>query len=129
MRKIPIAAINIALLLFLQISAEPLGQTQTQKESGAITGTVKRDGKTASGISVIAIPLGDHSNAIEPLFNQSASIKATTDSAGVYRLEGLSPGEYFVRPSASPHISTGGNSPTEVTVGEGSTVEDIDFSL
>jgi protocatechuate 3,4-dioxygenase beta subunit len=124
-----IAGLTIALLFYSQIAAEPRGQTQTQKEAGAITGTVKRDGKPASGITVIATPSGDSSNAIEELLNQSALIKATTDSAGVYRLEGLSPGKYFVRPSAAPLISTDGNSPIDVTVDGGSTVEDINFSL
>ena len=124
-----IAALTIALLFYSQIAAARVGQSQTQKEAGAITGTVKRDGKPASGITVIAIPLPDPSNATEQLFNQSVSMKAITDSSGVYRLEGLSPVKYFVKPSAAPLISTGGNSPIEVSVGEGSTVEGIDFSL
>jgi len=124
-----IAALSIAFLIYLPTSAEQRAQTQTQKESGTITGSVKRDGKPASGITVIATPFPDSSNATLQLSNQSVSMKATTDATGVYRLEGLAPIKYFVKPSAAPLISTGGNSPIEVTVGEGSTVEGIDFSL
>jgi len=124
-----IAALSIAFLLCLQISAGTRAQTQTQKESGAITGTVKRDGKAASGITVIATPsISDASKAVEQMFNPSSSIKAATDSEGVYRLEGLAPGKYSVAPSAAPLISSAGNASIEVTVGD-STVEGIDFSL
>lgn len=125
-----ISALSIAFLIYLPIDADPRYQAQTQKESGAITGTVKRDGKAASGITVIATPsMSDASKAVEQMLNPSTSIKATTDSEGVYRLEGLAAGKYSVSPSAAPLISSSGNSSLEVTVGDGSTVEDINFSL
>src|SRR5262245_15799440 len=128
MRKI--GALSIAFLIYLPIYAEPRYQTQNQKESGAITGTVKRDGKAASGITVIATPsISDASKAVEQMLNPSTSIKATTNTEGVYRLEGLAAGKYSVAPSAAPLISSTGNSSIEVTVGDGSTVEDINFSL
>src|SRR5215475_12485542 len=92
-----IAALSVAFLLYPQIPSETRAQSQTQKESGAITGTVKRDGKAASGIAVIATPsLSDATKAVEQILNRSTSIKATTDSEGVYRLEGLAPGKYSV---------------------------------
>jgi protocatechuate 3,4-dioxygenase beta subunit len=125
-----IVALNIALLLYLPISAKPLGQTQNQKDAGTVTGTVKRDGKPAPGITVIATRSpSDLAKSVEQMFSQAPSIKATTDSAGLYRIEGLAPGKYLITPSASPLISSSGNSTNEVTVGEGDTVEDVNFSL
>ena len=125
-----IAVLNIALLLYLPISATPFGQSQNQKDAGTVTGTVKRDGKPASGITVMATcSPSDPAKSVEQMFSQAPSIKATTDSAGLYRIEGLAPGKYLIAPSAAPLISSSGNSTNEVTVGEGDTVEDVNFSL
>jgi protocatechuate 3,4-dioxygenase beta subunit len=122
--------LNIALLLYLPISATPFGQSQNQKDAGTVTGTVKRDGKPASGITVMATRSpSDQAKSVEQMFSQAPSIKATTDSAGVYRIEGLAPGKYLIAQSAAPLISSSGNSANEVTVSEGETVEDVNFSL
>jgi protocatechuate 3,4-dioxygenase beta subunit len=123
----------VTLMLFVMLAFYGFGRAslaQAQKEPGSITGSVKRDGKPAPGVTVMATPtVSDPAKAVEQMLSPSASIKATTDSEGAYKLEGLAPGKYTVSPSASPLISATGASTTEVTVSEGATTEGIDFAL
>jgi len=129
MRNLTSVALTLVLLLAV-LSNRQACLAQTQKETGSITGSVKREGKPAPGVTVIATPsFSDPTKAVEQMLSPNASTKATTDSDGVYKLEGLAPGKYTVSPSASPLISANGNSSTEVTVGEGATSDGIDFAL
>lgn len=130
MRNLSSVAIILALLLALQGYGRPKCLAQTQKEVGSITGRVKLDGKPAKGITIIATPsVSDPAKAVEQLFNSSASIKATTDSDGVYRLEGVPAGKYRVAASAPALVSVDVNSTGEITVTESSVAEGIDFVL
>ncbi len=130
MRNLSSVAFIIVLLLGLESYGLPARRAQSQKEPGSITGTVKRDGKPAPGVTVIATPSSsDPAKAVEQMFNPSASIKATTDSEGIYRLEGLPAGKYSVAPFAMPLISTDTNSRNGITGAEGATAEGIDFAL
>jgi uncharacterized GH25 family protein len=100
MRNLSSFAIILVLLFVSQCFGRPVCLAQDQK-GGTITGRVKLDGKPAKGITIVATPsVSDPAKAVEQMFNSSASIKATTDSDGVYRLEGIPAGRYHVAPSA-----------------------------
>lgn len=111
--------------------ARPTSPAQDPKETGTITGRVTLDGKPAQGVNVIATPSGSEpARMVERMLNPSASSKATTDSAGRYRLEGVPAGTYIVSPSAPTLVSLEAEkAQKEVTVGGDATVERIDFSL
>lgn len=123
--------VSIAIVVFFFLSQgyeQSACLAQTQKEPGSIIGQVKLDGKPARGIAILATAsVTDPARLVEGMFNPTASIRATTDSEGVYRLEGLPPGKYRVAPSAPELVSAG--RPDEVTVSEGATVEGVDFAL
>jgi protocatechuate 3,4-dioxygenase beta subunit len=130
MRYLSSVAIMLALLFALQGYGRPACLAQTQKEPGSITGRVKLDGKPAKGITIIATPsVSDPAKAVEQMFNSSASMKATTDSEGVYKLEGVPAGKYHVVPSAPALVSADVNSTGEITVAEGAAAEGVDFAL
>ena len=128
MRKLSFVALILVLLLASQ--DQPAYSAQNQKEPGSISGHVKLDGKPAKGITVIASPsITDPAKLVEGMFSSSASIKATTDADGVYKLEALPAGKYRVAPSAPALVSADTNPAGEITVDEGSAAEGIDFSL
>lgn len=103
---------------------------QTQKEPGTITGRVELDGKPVPSITIIATPsVSKPAKIAEQMFTSSASLKATTDSDGVYRLEGVPAGKYRVAPAAPTLVRVDVNATDEITVAEGSTTEGIDFAL
>jgi protocatechuate 3,4-dioxygenase beta subunit len=99
-------------------------------ESGSIAGKVLLDGKPAPGIIIVATP--DSSNParmFERMLKPSSAPRATTDSDGRYRIEGLRAGKYDVAVSSRVLVSAGGSGhENEVTVTDGA-VEGIDFSL
>ena len=128
MRKLKSAAIILFVLLSALAYDRPV-RAQTQKEPGAITGRVKLEGKPVKGITITAAPELSPDRIMEAMFNSSASIKAVTDSEGVYRLEGIPAGKYRVAPSAPALVSADANSSTEITVSEGATAENVDFAL
>lgn len=130
MRNLSCVASILVLLFAPQGYGRPAYLAQTQKEPGSITGHVKLDGKPAPGITIIATPSSsDPANAVEQMFNSSASLKATTDSDGVYRLEGVPAGKYHVAPSAPALVSVDVNATGEITVAEGAAAEGVDFAL
>ena len=128
MRKLKSAAIILFVLLSALAYDRPV-RAQTQKEPGAITGRVKLEGKPVKGITITAAPELSPDRIVEAMFNSSASMKAVTDSEGVYRLEGIPAGKYRVAPSAPALVSADANSSTEITVSEGATAENVDFAL
>jgi protocatechuate 3,4-dioxygenase beta subunit len=129
MRKL-VSVATIVVFVLSQCYQQSLCIAQTQKEPGSVTGQVKIDGKPARGIAVIATPsVTDAARIVEGMFNPPASVKATTDSEGVYKLEGVPPGKYRVAPSAPELVSAGASRTDDITVSEGATVEGVDFVL
>lgn len=129
MRNLTSVALIVALL-FLSHGHGRACPAQTQKEPGTISGRVKLDGKPAKGITVIATAsITDSAKFVDEMFGSPAAIKATTDSDGVYKLEGLTAGKYRVAPSAPALVGAGSNSAGEIIVSEGSATEGVDFSL
>ena len=121
----------ILAALFLSFGHSPSSSfAQTQKEPGSITGRVKLDGKPARGITITATAaVSDAAGAVQEMFSSSASLKALTDSDGVYKLEGVPAGKYRVAPSAPALVSVDVKTAGEITVSEGDTVEGVDFAL
>src|SRR5215467_118627 len=79
-----------ALLLILEWTAA--AQSQDAKQgSGTITGVVTVDGKAARRIAVNATPWRSG--------RAPDSLQAQTDDDGRFRLSGLIPGEYIIKPS------------------------------
>ncbi|MBD0370983.1 MAG: hypothetical protein ICV60_09125 [Pyrinomonadaceae bacterium] len=115
--------ILFALLCFsLCAQAEP-----TQKSgTGVITGRIMVADKPAPGVVVIAAPA-------EPGPNRKEAGRATTDYEGNYRLIALPAGRYNIMPLAPTLVSLSegmyGGVGRFVLLGEGETVEKIDFSL
>jgi hypothetical protein len=129
MRNLTSVAVILFVLSFSHAYGSSAWPAQTQNEPGSITGRITLDGKPAKGVTVIAAPsVTDRAKAIEEMFKSSSSMKATTDSEGVYKLEGVPPGKYRVNPSAPALVSASVNN-AEVTVSEGATAEDVNFSL
>ena len=129
MRNLTHLAIFLVVLLALKSAAPTSAFAQDQKV-GSITGHVKLDGKPAPGITIIATPSSsDPAKAVEQMFNSSASMKTTTDSDGVYRLEGVPAGKYHVTPSAPALVSGDVNTTGDITVAEGAVAEGVDFTL
>ena len=129
MRNLTHMAIFLVVLLALKSAAPTAAFAQDQKV-GSITGHVKLDGKPAPSITIIATPSSsDPAKAVEQMFNSSASMKTTTDSDGVYRLEGIPAGKYHVAPSAPALVSGDVNNTGDVTVAEGAVAEGVDFTL
>lgn len=130
MRNFSSVAIILALLIVSSGHDRGACLAQTQKEAATITGRVKLDGKPAPGITVIAAPSSsDPAKTVEQMFNSSASLKATTDSDGVYRLEGVPAGKYHVAVSAPALVNAESNSGGEIVVADGTTTDGIDFAL
>ena len=130
MRSLSSAALILVLLIASQGSGSSAFLAQTQKEGGTITGRVRMEGKPAQGITIIATPsVSDPARVAEQMFNAPASMKATTDSDGVYKLEGVPAGKYRVAASAPALVSVNVNSGGEVTVTEDTTAEGVDFDL
>lgn len=128
MRRLARAAIFLAVLLSIQFFARPASSAQEAKANGTIIGRVTVDGKPAPAVTVMAIPLV--SNPAGKLsLNSSALLKASTDSEGRYRLEGVPTGKYKVAPFASDVVASDDDTAKEATVAEGATAEPVDFSL
>lgn len=119
--------LGLAFACFLSIPATCPAQNP---ESGSIAGKVLLDGKPAPGVIIVATP--DSSNRVtmfERVLKPSPAPKATTDSDGRYRIEGLRAGKYEVAVSSRVLVSAGGSGhENAVTVSDGA-VEGIDFSL
>jgi len=128
-RNLTHLAISLVVLLALKSAAPTSAFAQDQK-GGSITGHVKLDGKPAPGITIIATPSSsDPTKAVEQMFNSSASMKTTTDSDGVYRLEGVPAGKYHVAPSAPALVTGDVNGTGDITVAEAAVAEGVDFTL
>lgn len=117
-------------LAFACVLSIPATCSAQSPESGSIAGKVLLDGKPAPGVIIVATP--DSSNParmFERMLKPSSAPKATTDSDGRYRIEGLRAGKYEVAVSSRVLVSAGGSGhESEVTVTDGA-VEGIDFAL
>ncbi|MEK6407588.1 MAG: carboxypeptidase-like regulatory domain-containing protein [Acidobacteriota bacterium] len=128
MRTLTRLAIALAVLFSIQLFARPVSSAQEAKAAGTIIGRVTVDGKPAQGVTVMAIPLVSNP-AGELLLNSSALLKASTDSDGRYKLEGVPTGKYKVAAFGSGLADSDDDAGEEATVAEGATTEPVDFAL
>lgn len=125
---------RIAIILALMFGTESLTRSpslaQDSKETGTVTGRVLLDGKPAQGVIVIATPsVSDPTKMVEQMLKPSTLPKAVTDSDGRYRFEAVPAGKYSIALSAPTLVSADPEAHNLVTVSEGATIEDINFSL
>ena len=126
--------IRVVILLPLLFGMESLTRAaflpQDSKETGAVTGRVLLDGKPTQGVIVIAEPsTSDPFKMAEQMLKPSSKLRAITDADGRYRFEALDAGKYRITPLTPTLVISEGDEGKELTVAEGSTVEDINFSL
>jgi len=116
---------RFSLILALSLVGTALVQSQDNtKTKGAITGRVTAANKAVAGVTVSVSQSGDPGMSVG---------KATTDDDGRFRISSLPAGVYYVWPFVPAYVvaeATGiypqGKS---VTVEDGETAEDINFSL
>lgn len=114
------------LVLIVLYSFDASAQTPREGPSASISGRVTIDGKGVTGITVVA------TTSSSPLDNRTVA-KTTTDDDGKYQLTGLAAGQFTIMPLAKAFVvGTSGayRQPRQsITVGEGETIEKIDFAL
>lgn len=124
------ASIIVAIVFGLQSFAWAAPSLQDQKETGSISGRVTLDGKPIPGLIVVATPgVTDPAKMVERMLSPHAAPRATTDSEGHYRLDGVSGGTYNVSPAAPELVSFDGDEQKEVTISGSAAVDNIDFAL
>jgi hypothetical protein len=95
-----------------------LSDGKTGNKTGTISGKVTLKGKAATGVTV--------GLRVSPQnFSSSATLRATTDSEGNYRITGVPAGSYQVAPAAPAFVSKN----QIVVLAEDETAEGIDFAL
>jgi hypothetical protein len=120
-----ILLLGLFALLFVQI---PMAPSQTGTATGIVRTT---SGAPASGVRVAAQALTDLTAGI----GQGALVSLTqTDSEGLYKLEGIPPGRYYIQaglvdlPTYYPGVSTT-NAARNIQITAGAMLERLDFNL
>jgi protocatechuate 3,4-dioxygenase beta subunit len=127
MRYLTRVAMFFALLLGAGSLALSAARAQGPQDTGTISGRVTLDGKPIQGVIVMA---SRDTHPARRGQDPSTSSRATTDSDGRYRLEGVPPGTYTVAPSAPALTSAdAAKLEKEVAVTGDATIDRIDFSL
>lgn len=121
-----LARFLLTLFAISSISLCALAQSAQKGGTGVITGRIMVGDKPVPGVPVVAA-----SGELGPDRREFA--RATADYEGNYRLTGLPAGRYNISPltptMTGPSDSMYGGTGRSVIVGEGETVEKIDFSL
>jgi len=118
----------------LSQSASPAaGQRASVAGAGAITGAVKLGDAPAARITLALLP--DRMGRMAPQPEPETTNRAVTDEKGQYRFTNVAAGRFRVTPLAEAFVVTsggagpGGSGGMAVTVNEGQTVSNIDFTL
>lgn len=110
-------------------SSQPAAQTSG---AGTITGVVKIGDAPASGITLALLPERMGRMPQQPQPEQEITTRAVTDEKGQYRFTNVAAGRFRVAPLAEAFVveSKGARAGgVAVTVAEGQTVSNIDFTL
>lgn len=114
------ARLAFLLALFLAFPCSRSLAQDSQEATGSITGRVMLGDKPAPGVTVVAVP--------EPIQGRSKPIRTRTDEDGRYRFSDIPASRYQVSVSA-PALVAASEASKSVSVGDGLTVEGIDFAL
>ncbi len=114
----------------------PVLRVAEEDAAGSVAGTVSGpEGADVEGLTVTAEPAGDGAEAARIAFQQqqeeggqTETATAATDAEGAYELSGLAPGGYTVSVEP-PEGFEADPASREVEVGEGESVEGVDFTL
>jgi len=131
------------LLILLAVSRAALsqgaspaaGQGASVPGAGAVTGAVKFGDAPASGITLALLPERMGRMTPQPQSQPEITNRAVTDEKGQYRFTNVATGRFRVTPLAEAFVVTsggarpGGLGGIAVTVSEGQTVSNIDFTL
>ena len=94
---------------------------KTQSGGSTITGRV-----TAKGNGLPGIPVGARAQSSG---RPAAPLVATTDQDGNYRLSNVPAGQYEIMTAAPQFVPTTGDRIKRLIIGEGETIENVDFTL
>ena len=117
-----------SLLLILFLAAPVVGGQSAEQKPGtaSVRGQVTLGGKPRGG-ALVLLTRGQVRNRV------SVISSATTDMTGVFHLQNLNAGKYYVTPVANgflvSHEGFAGDQGKGVTLAEGEAVEGIDFTL
>lgn len=114
----------------------PVLRVAEEDAAGSVAGTVSGpEGADVEGLTVTAEPAGDGAETARIAFQQqqeeggqTETATAATDAEGAYELSGLAPGGYTVSVEP-PEGFEADPASREVEVGEGESVEGVDFTL
>ncbi|HEV8487403.1 MAG TPA: hypothetical protein VGV87_27900, partial [Blastocatellia bacterium] len=113
----------------LLCSGAAAAQSQLKEGTGSIGGRVTLGGKPAQGVVLtLKETSADERRAFNMLMRGSPSAKTTTDLEGRYRFSALATGLYEIA-VFDPALFGSDDKSNSVTLGDGATVDDIDFSL
>lgn len=116
-----------------QPASPAAGQPASVAGTGAITGAVKLGDAPAARITLALAP--DRMGRMAPQPEPETTNRAVTDEKGQYRFTNVAAGRFRVTPLAEAFVVTsdgarpGGPGGMAVTVSEGQTVSNIDFTL
>ena len=116
---------RLILAAVLLTFSAAVSSSQTTPEKGAtasISGKVNIKDKAVAGVLVVA---EDQSRG----YRQKSNYRGTTDQNGNYRITNVRAGTYTIRPVAPSFALKDYLANNEVVIGEGETVEDINFSM
>lgn len=123
----------LCLSLLIVGARAALSQPATQASgAGVITGVVKIGDAPASGITLALLPERMGRTPQQPQPEQEITTRAITDEKGQYRFSNVAAGRFRVAPLAEAFVveSNGARrGGVAVTVTEGQTVSNIDFTL
>jgi protocatechuate 3,4-dioxygenase beta subunit len=112
------------ILLIFGTTVCSQAQTNPAKEpTASISGKVTVKGKGVPGIKI---------TAQDPVFRggwETARFRATTDESGEYRISNVPAGTYHLMPHAIAFTLENEQSTTALVVGDGETIENINFAL
>jgi hypothetical protein len=114
-------------------AANAQNAASANKATATIAGRITLDNNGAPGVQVIIKPHNDGVFSISFGGEEAPAISATTDVEGRYRLTGVTPGSYRISAFAPAYAIEGESNPfmpgKTVSVAEGESVENLDFSL
>ncbi|MGH9802252.1 MAG: carboxypeptidase regulatory-like domain-containing protein, partial [Blastocatellia bacterium] len=119
------------LAMAATVTAQNPSHNAPGKAPGTISGRITSGSEPAAGVEVLLKPSGN--SPVNDMLQSGPTISATTDSGGWYRITGVAPGNYRLVAYAPAFVIEGESNPfapgKTVNVGEGETIDNINFSI